>query len=196
MIDVKNYSVSEVLKDGTPVIVRAIRSDDRDGILGAFINLDREAIYTRFFTYRKNLADDELEQITEVDFNRVVALVVTTPTEGGEKLIGGGRYCSEDPTDNVHRAELAFVTEQHYRGRGIAGLILRSLAGIAREQGVSRFEADVLAQNQGMLEVFSRSGLPMKRRREGNVVHVTLSLEILIPGPLNEISTNCAHAQG
>ena len=39
----------------------------------------------------------------------------------------------------------------------------------------------------------------MKRRREGNVVHVTLSLELfwnLIPGPLNEISTNCAHAQG
>ena len=107
----------------------------------------------------------------------MVALVVTTPTEGGEKLIGDGRYCSEDPRDDVHRAELAFVTEQHYRGRGIAGLILRSLVGIAREQGVSRFEADVLAQNQGMLEVFSKSGLPMKRRREGNVVHVTLSLE-------------------
>ena len=60
---------------------------------------------------------------------------------------------------------------------------------------MSRFEADVLAQNQGMLEVFSRSGLPMKRRREGNVVHVTLSWES-DSGPLNEISTNCAHAQG
>ena len=46
VIDVKNYSVSEVLKDGTPVIVRAIRSDDRDGILGAFINLGRGDLHT------------------------------------------------------------------------------------------------------------------------------------------------------
>jgi hypothetical protein len=34
----------------------------------------------------------------------------------------------------------------------------------------------VLAENQLMLAVFRRSGLPMKQRREGNVLHVTLSL--------------------
>ena len=35
----------------------------------------------------------------------------------------------------------------------------------------------MLAQNHAMLGVFQRSGLLVKQRHEGNVVHVTLRLE-------------------
>jgi hypothetical protein len=48
---------------------------------------------------------------------------------------------------------------------------------MAREAGLSRFEADVLTDNEQMLNVFRRSGLQMTQQREGNVVHVTLSLQ-------------------
>jgi hypothetical protein len=37
-------------------------------------------------------------------------------------------------------------------------------------------EADVLAYNAPMLAVFQRSGLPICRQREGNIIHVTLAL--------------------
>ena len=65
--------------------------------------------------------------------------------------------------------------EQVLRSR-IASLVLKHLVHTAREARVQRFEAEVLAENQPMLAVFRRSGLPMKQRREGNVLHVTLSL--------------------
>ena len=55
-------------------------------------------------------------------------------------------------------------------------LVLKHLVHTAREARVQRFEAEVLAENQPMLAVFRRSGLPMKQWREGNVLHVTLSL--------------------
>jgi RimJ/RimL family protein N-acetyltransferase len=110
-----------------------------------------------------------------VDPDRVVALVVTTPAAGTEKLIGGGRYCSDLA---LKSAELAFMTDDAYRGRGIAGLVLQHLIRIGREKGILAFEADVLAQNQAMLAVFRRSGLPMKKRAEGNVIHVKLSLAL------------------
>jgi hypothetical protein len=55
---------------------------------------------------------------------------------------------------------------------------LEHLAVIGRERGLLLFEADVLAENQAMLAVFRRSGLPMKKRAEGNVIHVRLSLTI------------------
>ena len=74
-------------------------------------------------------------------------------------------------------AELAFLTGEGYRGRGIASLLLRHLKRLAEDAGVAQFEAEVLAQNQPMLAVFRRSGLPMRQSREGNVVHVTLSLD-------------------
>jgi hypothetical protein len=42
--------------------------------------------------------------------------------------------------------------------------------------GISRFEGDVLAENQPMLAVLRQSGLPMEQQQEGNIIHVTLSL--------------------
>ena len=175
MIDARNYIAADTLKDGTPVTIRAIGKKDRTGLLAAFKNLDPESVYTRFFTYKRGLTEIELHELTEVDPDRVVALVVTTPVAGTEKLIGGGRYCSDLA---LKSAELAFMTDDAYRGRGIAGLVLQHLIRIGREKGILAFEADVLAQNQAMLAVFRRSGLPMKKRAEGNVIHVKLSLAL------------------
>ena len=170
----RNYAASDTLKDGTAVTIRAIRRDDSNGLLEAFKNLDQESIYRRFFSSKKELTETELKQFTDVDFNQVVALVITTQGDDGEALIGGGRFVF----DVTHSsAELAFLTEAGYRGRGIASLVLKHLVPLAKEAGVSRFEADVLAENQPMLTVFRRSGLPMQQWREGNVVHVTLSLQ-------------------
>jgi RimJ/RimL family protein N-acetyltransferase len=177
VIDLKNYRAVEKLKDDTPVIVRAIRLDDRERVIAAFKGLDPDSIYTRFFTYKNRLTDAELEQTTNVDFDRVVALVVTTPASDGEKLIGGGRFAMGDGPIVYRSAELAFLTSDQYRGRGMAGLILRHLAVIGRELGVLQFEALVLAQNKAMLSVFRGSGLPMTIRPEGAVMNVTLSLD-------------------
>jgi len=173
----RNYLARETLSDGTEVTVRAIRSDDATRIVDAFGKLDREAIYRRFFSPKRELSDAELKQLTEVDFDQVVALVATIKQQGVETLLGGGRYAVE-PADPPRSAELAFLTAEAYRGRGIASLLLRSLTRLAREVGLVRFEADVLADNQSMLDVFRRTGMKMEQRREANVVHVTLSLDV------------------
>ncbi len=173
-MDPHNYGASEILRDGTPVTIRAIRRDDKSRLLEAFKNLDRESVYRRFFSPKKGLSDSELEQLTDVDFSQVIALVVTTQGADGEILIGGGRYAIEETGSD--QAEIAFMTDGSYRGLGIASLILKHLVHIAREAGVQRFEAEVLAENSPMLAVFLRSGLPMQRRRDGSILHVTLSL--------------------
>jgi RimJ/RimL family protein N-acetyltransferase len=169
LADVRNYSAVDVLRDGTPVTVRAIGKEDAKSVLTAFEELDPESIYTRFFTFKKSLSDTEVRQLTEVDANRVAALVVTA----GGKLIAGGRYVTDDRKKS---AELAFLTGSGFRGRGLASLLLKHLIHIAREQRVELFEADVLAQNSAMLGVFRRCGLSMQTKTAGDVVHVKLSL--------------------
>jgi RimJ/RimL family protein N-acetyltransferase len=173
-MDPRHYVADETLKDGTLVSVRAIRRDDADTLQNAFNNLDRESVYRRFFSPKKELTDAELAQLTDVDFSRVVALLVTKQTVEVEVLMGGGRYATDDPGSG--RAEVAFVTGGNYRGLGIASHILRHLVRIAQDAGVAHFEADVLAENEPMLAVFRRSGLPMQLRRDGSVLHVTLAL--------------------
>ena len=176
MIDARNYTVDETLKDGTRVTIRAIRPDDRDRIATAFRHLDRESVYTRFFTYKSELTGAELGRIASIDFLRRVVLVVTTETGKDEIIIGSGSLAVIDTSDDVRSAEVAFTVEEDYQGFGIAGRLLAHLAGIARERHIRRLEADVLSNNKPMLAVFARSGLPMQKTREGGVVHVSLAL--------------------
>ena len=82
---------------------------------------------------KKELTDAELAQLTDVDFSRVVALLVTKQTGEGEVLMGGGRYAADNR--RFRQAEIAFVTDGNYRGLGIASHILRHLVRIAQDSG-------------------------------------------------------------
>jgi RimJ/RimL family protein N-acetyltransferase len=175
-MNAKNFEATETMKNGVTVRVRAIQPADKAGIVEAFGQLEPESVYSRFFQYKKSLSDQELKAATEVDFENVVALVVTTEAGDREVTIGGGRYVVLDPANVQRNAEVAFLVEEDYQGQGIAGRILTHLADIAREKGVSQFEAEVLPQNKAMLAVFSRSGLSMKQYSADGVIHVTLSL--------------------
>jgi RimJ/RimL family protein N-acetyltransferase len=165
-----SYTFTEALTDGTVVTIRPITKGDGGGLLAAFDNLDPNSIYTRFFGFKSSLTDADLRNLTEFDLEKVVALIVTA----GEQLVAGGRYVLQ-PDHKV--AELAFVTAESYRGKGIAALVLKHLIEIARQRNVSKFEADVLALNAAMLSVFRRCGMPVKMRTEGNVVHVEIDLQ-------------------
>ena len=175
-MDPAGYEKIETLKNSTAVRVRAIRPDDKRRLSEVFRNLEAESIYTRFFYHKKALSDDELRVATEVDFENVVALVVTTGIGEKEVIIGGGGFAAFDTPGRQRSAEVAFTVEEDYHGQGIASRLLRHLVHIAREKGVSQFEAEVLPENNAMLGVFERSGLPMKKESGGGVVHVTLSL--------------------
>jgi len=175
MMDVNHFEETETLKNGVSVKIRAIRPSDKAGIVDAFGKLDAESVYTRFFQAKGSFSDRELKAATEIDFENVAALVVTIESGGREIIIGGGRYLAFDLA-GVRSAEIAFLVEEDYHGLGIAGRILKHLARIARDRGVSQFEADVLPQNRAMLAVFSRSGLPMTQAQAEGLTHVTLSL--------------------
>ena len=176
MIDAANYVKTEILKNGESVEIRSICPDDKSMITEAFQNLEPESIYTRFFYQKRTLTQSELNTATEVDFEDVVALVVTAGEEANKIIIGGGRYVVLDNTESQPRAEVAFTVEEDYHGQGIASLLLKHLARIARSKGLSYFIAEVLPKNRAMLKVFSRSGLPMKQKSQDGVVHISLSL--------------------
>ena len=176
MIDASTYSKTETLKNGTEVIIRSIRPDDKQMLAEAFRNLEPESIYTRFFFHKKTLTDADLKEATEVDFDAVVALVVTIGENDAETIIAAGRYVAFDADSDQRHAEVAFTVEEDFHGQGIASHLLRHLTVIGREKGIFQFEADVLPQNAAMIKVFSRSGLGMTKTSEVGNVHVTLTL--------------------
>ena len=176
MTDTGEFCVSETLKNGVEVTIRALRASDRDKIASAVRLLDRESIYTRLFSYRKELTEAGLDRILTVDPARDGMLVVTVGAGAQETIIASGRFIAARDESAARGGEIAFMVEEDYHGQGIAGRLLRHLIEIARNKGIVAFEAEVLSENNPMLAVFAKSGLPMRRRRDGGVVHVTLSL--------------------
>jgi RimJ/RimL family protein N-acetyltransferase len=153
------------------ISIRAVRPDDRERIVKAFRGLDRRSVYLRFFSYRKELEDEELRRVTECDGMNEAVLVATVGTGDQEAIVGLGSYVRTGAA-----ADIAFAVEEDFQGRGIATGLLRQLADIARANGIVRFEADVLAENTPMLAVLRNSGLRMRTSHGEGVVHATLSL--------------------
>jgi GNAT superfamily N-acetyltransferase len=173
-----SYVFVETLRDGTAVTVRAAGANDGPKIRRAFLNLEPDTVYTRFFGYKADVSDAELGRITGADFERAVALLVTIGAGEDEVVIGGASYyvSGSDPATG-RSAELAFTVEEDFQSRGIGSLLMRHIITIARAKGLDRLEADVLSRNPPMLNVFRRCGLPIAMRHEGDVIHVILSLQ-------------------
>ena len=156
---------------GEQVSIRAARPDDRERIVKAFQALDRRSVYLRFFSYKKELSEDELRRVTHCDGVNEAVLVATADGGDREIIVGLGSYVRSGAA-----ADIAFAVEEDFQGRGIASRLLRQLTDIARANGIARFEADVLAENAPMLAVLRNSGLRMRTSHEQGVVHATLFL--------------------
>jgi RimJ/RimL family protein N-acetyltransferase len=159
------------LDDGTALTILAVRPDDKAHIVKAFLALAPHSIYARFFHAKTELSEQELRQLTEIDNVSAVVLLATIGARPQETVIGLGRYVASGGS-----AEVAFVVADDYGGRGIAGRLLYHLTHIARENGMTKFEADVLPDNASMLAVLRDSDLSMTTTVADGVVHVTLLL--------------------
>jgi GNAT superfamily N-acetyltransferase len=71
---------------------------------------------------------------------------------------------------------VAFLIDDAHQGLGIGSRLFKHLVAIARESGITRFEAEVLPSNAPMLNLFARGGLPVERSMTGGSVHVTIQL--------------------
>jgi GNAT superfamily N-acetyltransferase len=171
------YCWGAILRDGTAVTIRAANGDDGPKIRRAFSNLDPHTRYMRFFNFKKDLSKEELALITHADFERAVVLLATIGAGKDELVIGEASYFVIDPSATERGAELAFIVEEDFQGRRVANLLMKHLAEIAYSKGLGLLVAEVLSCNMRMLNVFRHCGLPVSIRIEGNVFHVSLSLQ-------------------
>ena len=73
-------------------------------------------------------------------------------------------------------AEVAFVVADAHQGRGIGSVLLEHLAAAARECGIERFEAVVLAENAAMIRVFRDAGYETTRHIDAGEVTLTFDV--------------------
>jgi RimJ/RimL family protein N-acetyltransferase len=172
MAEAATYSAKEVLRDGRPMEIRALRLDDRDALIAAIGRTSADSFYRRFFGVKHEFTEQQIASFLNIDFINHVALVAVVGESARPTIVGGGRYVVVKPGT----AEVAFAIVDEYQGQGIGAALLRHLAAIARSAGLVELVAEVLSENAPMLKVFKKSGLGLSTKRESGVVHVTLRL--------------------
>ena len=164
------------LRDGTTVVIRPIRAEDAPRLQALFARLSPESIFLRFLGYRKELSNEQAEDLANVDYQTRMALVSTREQCDQEEIIAVARY-ARVPGVEDGLAEAAIVVEDRYQGRGLGTLLLKRLVSYARTHGIRTFLALVHSNNWRMMRLIRRSGLPTETKAESGVLEIRAKLE-------------------
>ena len=163
------------LADGRTLMLRPIRPEDEPGFRGLFNALSPEQIRLRFLHPMKILPPVMAARMTQIDYDREMALVLVDPAATGPPRILGMVQIAADP-DN-EKAEFAIMLDPAMTGLGLGPLLLRRIVDTAGARGVGRLYGDVLSENRAMLELCKAMGFACRRDPEDpGVVLVTLDL--------------------
>ncbi len=166
----QNFSMDVLLRDGSVLRMRALQQSDREPLIALFNRCSPETIRYRFLRMITSLPDSLVDKLVEVDGQNHVALVVTQGEGPDEKILAVGRYFAEEARPQV--AEVSFMIEDAMQRRGLGTILLDTLADIARSHNITRFSADVLADNRQMLSVFRKAGYGLSSNISYGVTHL------------------------
>jgi GNAT superfamily N-acetyltransferase len=147
------------LRDGSRVLVRAVRPDDRPLFVAGFEGLSEESRHRRFLFYKRALGERELDFLTNVDHEDHEAIGAIDVASG--RGVGVARMIREADRE---AAEAAVTVVDDWQGRGLGALLLERLGERARELGVRRFTATLLTSNKAMLAAFRHLGCVRAQR--------------------------------
>lgn len=160
------------LPDGTPLHLRPVRPEDEPALIALVERMAPVDLRMRFFTPMKSLTHELAAKLTQIDYDREVALVAEPP--GGGEIWGVARF-SADP-DGV-RAEYAIVVRSDLKGHGLGYLLMVRLTAVAKARGLQELFGNVLRQNEPMLAMASELGFETTNHpEEPDVVLVTKRL--------------------
>jgi acyl-CoA synthetase (NDP forming)/GNAT superfamily N-acetyltransferase len=154
----KELEGTAVLPDRTTVKLRPIRPEDEPLLQEIATHMSLDDLRLRFFTPIRRLTHELAARLSQLDYDREMALVALT--EDGGTALGVARFAA-DP-DN-RRAEYAIGLRSDWKGRGLGHLLMTRLMEVAARRGIGALDGDVLRENDTMLQVCRDLGFAVGR---------------------------------
>ncbi|WP_437948482.1 bifunctional acetate--CoA ligase family protein/GNAT family N-acetyltransferase [Sorangium sp. So ce296] len=165
-------------RDGQAFTIRPIRPEDEPLLVKFHETLSERTVRLRYF-YPMQLdlrtAHERLTRVCFVDYDREMALVVEKPPADGadREIIGVGRLSKLPGTND---SEFALLISDEHQRKGLGSRLLGLLVQIARDEGLSRISADILAENIEMQRVAQKLGFRITRDLEDSTSRAELLL--------------------
>jgi protein-S-isoprenylcysteine O-methyltransferase Ste14/RimJ/RimL family protein N-acetyltransferase len=154
-----------VLRDGSAVLIRPVRSTDAPALADGFARLSAASRQMRFLGVKKELSAAELRYLTDVDHHDHEALAALD--RAGGHGVGIARYIRD--ADDPQAAEIAVTIVDDWQGRGLGTELLARLSDRARREGIRRFTALADTGNVAVTALLCNAGARLVRRGRGTV---------------------------
>jgi RimJ/RimL family protein N-acetyltransferase len=136
------------LSDGRTVTIRPVRSDDGDRIRDFLNTSSEDSRYKRFQKWIRSPSSNLVHFLTDIDYDRHLALVCTTGDGADATIVGDARYIA---LPDGKGCDFGVLIGDAWRRSGIAGLLMQALIRAAKDRGFEIMESIVLSTNAPML---------------------------------------------
>jgi acetyltransferase len=139
-----------------PLMLRPILPEDEPALQDFVARQPPEAVRLRFFSPITRLPHQMAARLTQIDYDREMALILVRGNDVGEEQIIGVVRLHADP--DGENGEYAVMISPELYGRGVGGLLMERMINFARKRGIRRIYGEVLAENEPMLTLARRLG--------------------------------------
>ncbi|MCC8393858.1 GNAT family N-acetyltransferase [Paraburkholderia sp. MMS20-SJTR3] len=172
---------------GLRVTVRPIRPEDEIAHSDFVKAMTPEDLRLRFFGAVGTFDHSQLARMTQIDYDREMALIATVDNADGVAQTLGVVRAVADPDNET--AEFAVTVRSDQKGRRLGQLLMERIIAYARARGTHWLIGEALRENTAMIALAKRCGFTITRTEDPGVVGFRMALDEPEPAGADSTST-------
>jgi acetyltransferase len=153
---------------GMRITLRPIRPEDEEAHRAFVAANTAEDLRLRFFGAVRSFDHSQLARMTQIDYDREMALIITrTGEDGASETLGVARAIA-DPDNET--AEFAVAARSDMKGLGFGSLLLTRIIDYAMRRGTHWLIGEALRENSGMIALARKHGFEIAKTDDPGVV--------------------------
>jgi acetyltransferase len=158
---------------GRQLTIRPIRPEDEAAHSALISAMTPDDLRLRFFGAVSAFDHTQLARMTQIDYDREMALIATTDDGGRTNTLGVVRTIT-DPDNEC--AEFAVALRSDLKGRGLGRMLMERMVAYVRSRGTRWIVGEVLRENAPMLGLVKKLGFEVHSTVDPAVVEVRMPL--------------------
>jgi acetyltransferase len=160
---------------GQRITVRPIRPEDEAAHRDFVESMTPDDLRLRFFGAVGSFDHSQLARMTQIDYDREMALIATTQNDDGSTHTLGVVRAVADPDNET--AEFAMAVRSDQKGKGLGRLLMERIIAYARSRGTHWIIGEALRENSAMIGLATAVGFTTTRTEDPGVVGFRMALD-------------------
>lgn len=154
--------------------VGSVRPHNKKQISDGIRDMSPESIRNRFLGSKRDFSEQELQYLTQLDGWNHYAIGIEE-LEGKKRGVAIVRLVRASHTDK--EAEVAITIIDDYQRRGLGTLLMNLIILAAMERDVERLSFTFLPQNDGIVRLIQKAGVPVPGPHNQDYVQLFLEMK-------------------